>query len=149
ENTPGRSDLRCVMRGLDPRIHLPRKKFLQRGWIAGSSPAMTSLNWRLFACECMTAGDAESISRTAYQNGTTMPSGGASQLTRFTRFEAMKMPPSACTRRWKAVPANSRWLSRRYSIMTNFERTVQALLPLSSIDTLLTMRQVRERGSCE
>jgi hypothetical protein len=29
-----------VMRGLDPRIHLFRKN-LFKGWIAGSSPAMT------------------------------------------------------------------------------------------------------------
>ena len=40
-------------------------------------------------------------------------------------------------------------LSRRYSIIRNFERTVQASLPLSSIVTLPTMRLVRERGSCE
>jgi hypothetical protein len=32
------------MRGLDPRIHLLREKvFAQDGWIAGSSPAMTTL----------------------------------------------------------------------------------------------------------
>jgi hypothetical protein len=31
------------MRGLDPRIHLLRKKFFQRRWIAGSSPAMTAV----------------------------------------------------------------------------------------------------------
>jgi hypothetical protein len=31
----------AVMRGLDPRIHLLRKKILFRRWIAGSSPAMT------------------------------------------------------------------------------------------------------------
>jgi hypothetical protein len=39
------------------------------------------------------------ISQIANQNGTTMPSSGASQLTRLTRLEAMKMPPSASTRR--------------------------------------------------
>src|SRR5262249_6846972 len=31
-----------VMRGLDPRIHLLRKKLFEGGWIAGSSPAMTA-----------------------------------------------------------------------------------------------------------
>jgi hypothetical protein len=31
-----------VTRGLDPRVHLLRKSFLRRGWIAGSSPAMTA-----------------------------------------------------------------------------------------------------------
>jgi len=31
-----------VTRGLDPRVHLFRKNFLQTGWIAGSSPAMTT-----------------------------------------------------------------------------------------------------------
>ncbi len=32
------------MRGLDPRIHLLREKVLTKiGWIAGSSPAMTTL----------------------------------------------------------------------------------------------------------
>src|ERR1043166_8288143 len=31
-----------VIRGLDPRIHHSSKRFLQRGWIAGSSPAMTN-----------------------------------------------------------------------------------------------------------
>src|SRR5262249_56436116 len=36
---PGSSPV--VTRGLDPRVHLLRKKFLRRGWIAGSSPAMT------------------------------------------------------------------------------------------------------------
>jgi len=30
-------------RAYDPRIHLLRKKFLQNGWITGSSPAMTPL----------------------------------------------------------------------------------------------------------
>jgi hypothetical protein len=35
------SSLVRVMRGLDPRIHLLRKKPLEVGWIAGSSPAMT------------------------------------------------------------------------------------------------------------
>src|SRR4029077_211818 len=83
------------------------------------------------------------------QNGTTMPSSGASQFTRSTRLEAIRMPPSACTRWWNAVPANSRWLSRRYSIITNFERTVQAWVLLSSIETLAMMRLVRDRGSCE
>src|SRR5262249_61028770 len=33
----------CVTRGLDPRVHPLRKKFLQRRWIAGSSPAMTTV----------------------------------------------------------------------------------------------------------
>jgi hypothetical protein len=44
------------MRGLDPRIHLLRKKFFKNGWIAGSSPAMTTLfyayalpGWRFLA----------------------------------------------------------------------------------------------------
>src|SRR5450631_4130031 len=32
-----------VMRGLDPRIHQPSQKLFERGWIAGSSPAMTTL----------------------------------------------------------------------------------------------------------
>jgi hypothetical protein len=32
-----------VTRGLDPRVHLLRiKVFLRKGWIAGSSPAMTA-----------------------------------------------------------------------------------------------------------
>jgi hypothetical protein len=31
------------MRGLDPRIHLLRKESFEKGWIAGSSPAMTEL----------------------------------------------------------------------------------------------------------
>jgi hypothetical protein len=31
-----------VMRGLDPRIH-PLRKSLFKGWIAGSSPAMTGM----------------------------------------------------------------------------------------------------------
>jgi hypothetical protein len=33
---------RCVMRGLDPRIHPFAKKFFEDRWIAGSSPAMTA-----------------------------------------------------------------------------------------------------------
>jgi hypothetical protein len=33
-----------VMRGLDPRIHLLRKKVYENGWIAGSNPAMTPLS---------------------------------------------------------------------------------------------------------
>jgi hypothetical protein len=34
---------RSVARGLDPRVHLLRiKVFLRKGWIAGSSPAMTA-----------------------------------------------------------------------------------------------------------
>jgi hypothetical protein len=32
------------MRGLDPRIHLLRKKVYEDRWIAGSSPAMTTLS---------------------------------------------------------------------------------------------------------
>src|SRR6266508_2021231 len=32
----------AVTRGLDPRVHLLRKNFIRSGWIAGSSPAMTS-----------------------------------------------------------------------------------------------------------
>ncbi len=32
-----------VIRGLDPRIHRTSKELLRRGWIAGSSPAMTGL----------------------------------------------------------------------------------------------------------
>src|SRR5437588_12592555 len=35
------TDPSTVMRGLDPRIHLLRKNFLEVRWIAGSSPAMT------------------------------------------------------------------------------------------------------------
>jgi hypothetical protein len=31
-----------VMRGLDPRIHPLSKKRFFKGWIAGSSPAMTN-----------------------------------------------------------------------------------------------------------
>src|SRR5580704_9496103 len=31
----------AVTRGLDPRVHLLRIKFVRRRWIAGSSPAMT------------------------------------------------------------------------------------------------------------
>src|SRR6516225_8711727 len=31
-----------VTRGLDPRVHLFRKSFSRTGWIAGSSPAMTT-----------------------------------------------------------------------------------------------------------
>src|SRR5262249_19030668 len=31
----------CVTRGLDPRVHHSSQEFLRRGWIAGSSPAMT------------------------------------------------------------------------------------------------------------
>jgi hypothetical protein len=30
-----------VIRGLDPRIHPSSRKVFRRGWIAGSSPAMT------------------------------------------------------------------------------------------------------------
>src|SRR6266516_6677397 len=38
-----------VMRGLDPRIHLLRKKSpYEIGWIAGSSPAMTTLGRSAF-----------------------------------------------------------------------------------------------------
>ncbi|MCK1640740.1 hypothetical protein IVA95_24925 [Bradyrhizobium sp. 157] len=33
---------KLIMRGLDPRIHLLRKKCFFRRWIAGSSPAMTA-----------------------------------------------------------------------------------------------------------
>ena len=40
---PGRPCRPLVMRGLDPRIHLLRKKSLRRRWIAGSSPAMTAV----------------------------------------------------------------------------------------------------------
>ena len=60
------------------------------------------------------------------QNGIVMPSIGASQLTRSTRFQAIMMRPSACTRRCMAVPPNRRCCSRRYSIIMNLERTVQA-----------------------
>src|SRR5665213_4418591 len=42
-----------VMLGLDPRIHLGKKRFLEEGWIAGSSPAMTI------------AGDYAALSRKA------------------------------------------------------------------------------------
>src|SRR5260221_4674504 len=35
------------MPGLDPGIHLLGKRFLRRGWIAGSSPAMTGLRPKL------------------------------------------------------------------------------------------------------
>jgi hypothetical protein len=34
-----------VIRGLDPRIHPSSQSIFQRGWIAGSSPAMTELRW--------------------------------------------------------------------------------------------------------
>ena len=62
-----------------------------------------------------------------------MPSSGASQLTRSTRFQAIMMRPSACTRRCSAVPPKRRCCSRRYSIMTNLERTVQDFAGLSSM----------------
>jgi hypothetical protein len=42
ERYTDRSCSQFVMRGLDPRIHLFRKKFYEAGWIAGSSPAMTA-----------------------------------------------------------------------------------------------------------
>src|SRR5438309_2790631 len=35
-----------VMRGLDPRIHPYSQEFFRRGWIAGSSPAMTTVTFR-------------------------------------------------------------------------------------------------------
>src|SRR5262249_8460726 len=74
------------------------KSSYKKRWIAGSSPAMTILNRAYSPYERTTGSDPKPIGRTANQNGTTMPSSGASQLSRFTRFEAMKMPPSACTR---------------------------------------------------
>ena len=53
-----------------------------------------------------------------------MPSSGASQLTRSTRFEAMRMlPPSDRQRDETTVPPNSRCSLRRNSISTNFDRT--------------------------
>src|SRR5262245_11054657 len=49
------------MRGLDPRIHLLRKKFFARkGWIAGSSRAMTTLIYR----PCAFAGTSGREGRT-------------------------------------------------------------------------------------
>src|SRR5438477_609866 len=83
------------------------------------------------------------------QNGCVMPSSGASQFTRSTRFQAIRIAPSSCTRRCHAVPANSRCCSLRYSIIRNFERTVAARPSASSIVTWAITRLVRERGSCE
>src|SRR5439155_23811748 len=37
--------LRRVMRGLDPRIHLLRKKSFEAGWIAGSKPGNDASLW--------------------------------------------------------------------------------------------------------
>jgi hypothetical protein len=39
------------MRGLDPRIYLLARKPYEDGWIAGSSPAMTSLSAQALARE--------------------------------------------------------------------------------------------------
>ena len=60
------------------------------------------------------------------QNGIVIPSIGASQLTRSTRFQAIMIRPSACEPADAAhVPPKIRCCSRRYSIIMNLDRTVQ------------------------
>ena len=70
-----------------------------------------------------------------------MPSSGASQLTRSTRFQAMRMAPSICTRRCHAVPANSRCCSRGGIRSSGISSARCRPRPSpSSIVTLATMR---------
>src|SRR5450631_4695600 len=42
EIAQARATCTVVMRGFDPRIHQPSQKHFRSGWIAGSSPAMTT-----------------------------------------------------------------------------------------------------------
>src|SRR5262245_9977250 len=64
----GRSPI-PVTRGLDPRVHLLRKNFLRRRWMAGSSPAMTmgqaSPPWRALVCWRATITTVSPLSRMA------------------------------------------------------------------------------------
>jgi hypothetical protein len=39
------AQIASVMPGLDPGIHQSSRRVLRRGWIAGSSPAMTDAVW--------------------------------------------------------------------------------------------------------
>ncbi len=87
-----------VLLGL-PTIWPPPLRTVTLAALAGRSKWLTS-SAPVLLCTARPGRD--------YQNGIVMPSIGASQLTRSTRFQAIRTPSSLCTRRWSAVPPKMR-----------------------------------------